>query len=38
MKELGVWVFTIGGAIIEKRFLLGKNESDQIDAVLSGLR
>jgi len=37
MKELGVWAFTIGGAIIEKKFLPGKDEPEQIKAVLKQL-
>lgn len=35
MKRLGVWAYTIGGAIMEKRFLPGKDEADQIKAILS---
>jgi len=34
MKRFGVWAFTIGGAILEKRFLPGKSESEQVGAVL----
>jgi hypothetical protein len=34
MKRLGVWAFTIGGAIMEKKFLPGKDETEQIKAVL----
>ena len=35
MKRLGVWAYTIGGAIMENRFLPGKDEAEQIKAVLS---
>jgi len=34
MKKLGVWAYTIGGAIMEKRFIPGKDEVEQIKAVL----
>jgi len=34
MKRLGVWGYTVGGAIMESRFLPGKNETEQIKAVL----
>jgi len=34
MKKLGVWAFTIGGAIIEKKFLPGRDEPEQVKAVL----
>jgi NAD(P)H-dependent flavin oxidoreductase YrpB (nitropropane dioxygenase family) len=34
MDRLGVWAFTIGGAILEKRFLPGKGELEQVNAVL----
>jgi hypothetical protein len=37
MKKLGVWAFTIGGAIMEKKFLPGKDEPEQIKAVLKQL-
>jgi hypothetical protein len=37
MKQLGVWAFTIGGAVIEKKFLPGKDEPEQIEAVLKQL-
>lgn len=35
MKRLRVWAYTIGGAIIEKRFLPRNDEAEQIKAVLS---
>jgi len=35
MKRLGVWAYTIGGAIMEKRFLPGRDEAEQIKTVLS---
>jgi hypothetical protein len=34
LKELGVWAFTIGGAIMERKFLTSVDESEQIRAVL----
>jgi hypothetical protein len=34
LKELGVWAFTIGGAIMEKRFPGSGEEQDQIKTVL----
>ena len=34
LKELGVWAFTIGGAIMEKKFAGTADEPDQIKAVL----
>jgi len=34
MKRLELWAFTIGGAILEKRFLPGKSEVEQVKAVL----
>jgi hypothetical protein len=34
LKELGVWAFTIGGAIMERKFLPSADESEQIRAVL----
>jgi hypothetical protein len=34
LKELGVWAFTIGGAIMEKKFAATADEPDQIKAVL----
>jgi len=37
MKRLGIWAFTIGGAIIEKKFLQSEPESEQIRAVLREL-
>jgi hypothetical protein len=37
MRRLGVWAFTIGGAILEKRIVPGRDESEQIKAVLREL-
>jgi len=34
LKELGVWAFTIGGAVMEKKFAATADEPDQIKAVL----
>jgi len=34
LKELGVWAFTIGGAVMEKKFAATGDEPDQIKAVL----
>jgi len=35
VTELGVWGFTIGGAIFDKKFVLGGSLSDQIAAVMN---
>jgi hypothetical protein len=37
LKELGVWAFTIGGAIMERKFLTAADEPEQIKAVLKEL-
>lgn len=37
MKRRGVWAFTIGGAIMEKKFAPQKNIKDQVTAVLKQL-
>jgi hypothetical protein len=34
LKELGVWAFTIGGAIMERKFITDGDEPEQIKAVL----
>ena len=34
LKGLGVWAFTIGGAIMERKFLAAGDEQEQIKAVL----
>ena len=38
MKRKNVWAFTIGGAILEKKFAPGKNIKEQVSAVLKRLR
>ena len=38
MKELGVWTFTIGGAIQEGIFVLGGTIKENVDAVLKVLK
>ena len=38
MKRKNVWAFTIGGAILEKKFAPGKNIKEQVTAVLKRLR
>jgi len=38
MKRKNVWAFTIGGAILEKRFVPEKNIKEQVAAVLKRLR
>ena len=35
LKELGVWAFTIGGAIMERKFQVAGDEEQQIKAVLN---
>jgi hypothetical protein len=34
MKEMGIWAFTIGGAIFDKKFVSNGNFKDNINAVL----
>lgn len=38
MKRKNVWAFTIGGAILEKKFAPGKNIKEQVTAVLNLLQ
>jgi len=38
MKRKGVWAFTIGGAILEKKFVPKKNIKEQVTAVLNLLQ
>ncbi|MCW4020915.1 MAG: hypothetical protein NWF14_06785, partial [Candidatus Bathyarchaeota archaeon] len=38
ITELGMWGFTIGGAIFEKKFAAGGDISDQITAVVEAVR
>jgi len=38
LKSKNVWAFTIGGAILEKRFAPGKSVSEQVSVVLQHLR
>jgi len=37
LKQNGVWAFTIGGAILEKKFLTDGTNREQILAVLKSL-
>jgi indole-3-glycerol phosphate synthase len=38
LKDKGVWAFTIGGAVLEKKFVAGGTEKEQVEAVLSKIR
>ena len=37
MKEMGIWAFTIGGAIFDKKFVSNGSLKDNINAVLKAI-
>jgi hypothetical protein len=37
VKQKGVWAFTIGGAIIERKFIPGKGIKEQVESVINRL-
>jgi putative N-acetylmannosamine-6-phosphate epimerase len=37
LKENGIWAFTIGGAVMEKKFVKNGSNRQQIEAVLKSL-
>jgi hypothetical protein len=37
MKEMGIWAFTIGGAIFDKKFVSNGSLKNNINAVLKAI-